>query len=434
MICKIIDEAKLSTTLRIAYDFAQVDPSQTWESSEDSNGENWNEQGTVSKPSGFLKESRCKLWAALIAFFVIGGVIGGIIVAYTPITDSPPTAFPSTEGGAQAMPASPTKNPTFVEVDASFFHDDSISDQEGGKETIDVLHHDIEEVNDSEDGGTESNIPAESSGVDAFAEANGATSNEINEEEIYDSEDGGTESNIPAESSGGDGIAEANDATSSEINDETDNVEVTAEPEHDDKFSTLGDLINLRDKIDDEEIETESGSVDLSEDEVFNAPEGSGGNHAQDVTAEQENGSEAFQDLFDVLGGTVPGTGEENVEQTNPVDEDEDNTYVPGDLQQLKKGLLLSRGLDVAIIAQSGRPVRFANGTQSALSFHGHPDFGATFPSPVDDTYVYVSNSEIVRSAGGVGAITFDKDGRVIDYRMLLEGTSMNCVSEFFLR
>ena len=28
---------------------------------------------------------------------------------------------------------------------------------------------------------------------------------------------------------------------------------------------------------------------------------------------------------------------------------------------------------------------------------------------------------------GGVGALTFDKDGNIMDYKMVLEGTSMNC-------
>ena len=42
--------------------------------------------------------------------------------------------------------------------------------------------------------------------------------------------------------------------------------------------------------------------------------------------------------------------------------------------------------------------------------------------------WVYVSNSKIFEEGkGGVGAITFDKDGNVIKYEMLLEGTTVNC-------
>ena len=47
--------------------------------------------------------------------------------------------------------------------------------------------------------------------------------------------------------------------------------------------------------------------------------------------------------------GSIPYTGDDDE------DDDDDLEYVPGDLSQLKKGLLLSRGLDVAIIAQSNR-------------------------------------------------------------------------------
>jgi hypothetical protein len=122
----------------------------------------------------------------------------------------------------------------------------------------------------------------------------------------------------------------------------------------------------------------------------------------------------------------TPDTGNEKE------DGDDDLAYVPGDLSQLKKGLLLSRGLDVAIIAQSNQPVVFANGTLSRLKFHGNPDFGATFAYPDDDEsnpggYAYVSNAEIKRGGGGVGALYFNKDGGIIDYKMLLTGTSMNC-------
>jgi len=41
--------------------------------------------------------------------------------------------------------------------------------------------------------------------------------------------------------------------------------------------------------------------------------------------------------------------------------------------------------------------------------------------------WIYVSNSEISNGDGGVGAITFDSQGNVINYDMLLEGTSRNC-------
>jgi hypothetical protein len=38
-----------------------------------------------------------------------------------------------------------------------------------------------------------------------------------------------------------------------------------------------------------------------------------------------------------------------------------------------------------------------------------------------------VSNSEVDNKKGGVGAIYFNKMAKVIDYKMLLKKTSMNC-------
>ena len=106
-------------------------------------------------------------------------------------------------------------------------------------------------------------------------------------------------------------------------------------------------------------------------------------------------------------------------------------TFVPGDLSVTELGLDLSRGLRARIIATTGQRVMYHNGSQSARSFHGNPDFGATFVDTRGNNeggWVYVSNSEMnTTGAGGVGAITFDKDGNVVDYRMVLENTTMNC-------
>lgn len=106
-------------------------------------------------------------------------------------------------------------------------------------------------------------------------------------------------------------------------------------------------------------------------------------------------------------------------------------TYIPGNLTHIQHDLLLSEGLSARILALSGEPVRYYNGTFSQQPFHILPDAGAAFadtrPWNVGGI-VYVSNSEHRNtSLGGVGAITIDKDGNVIDYRMLLENTTMNC-------
>ena len=114
-------------------------------------------------------------------------------------------------------------------------------------------------------------------------------------------------------------------------------------------------------------------------------------------------------------------------------------TYQPGNLTTIQHGLFLSEGLEARIIAQTNQTVAydvildvFGNiESSSPLEFHGRPDFGATF---VDERpwneggWIYVSNSEMEQQGlGGVGAITFNKRGQVLNYKMVLENTTMNC-------
>jgi hypothetical protein len=105
-------------------------------------------------------------------------------------------------------------------------------------------------------------------------------------------------------------------------------------------------------------------------------------------------------------------------------------TYIPGNLTTLTSGLLLSEGLDARILAITDQNVPYDLGGWSQERFHGQPDGGATYPDSRPENpggWIYVSNSEIPLEEGGVGALTFDKDGNVIDYRMLLNNTNMNC-------
>lgn len=106
-------------------------------------------------------------------------------------------------------------------------------------------------------------------------------------------------------------------------------------------------------------------------------------------------------------------------------------TFVPGNLTRLEVGLLLSEGLRARIIATSGKPVKYHDGNFSTIPFHGSPDFGATFPDtrPFNEGgWVYTSNSEMKEEGqGGVGSLTFNKEGNIIDYRMVLQNTTMNC-------
>lgn len=108
-----------------------------------------------------------------------------------------------------------------------------------------------------------------------------------------------------------------------------------------------------------------------------------------------------------------------------------ESTFVPGLLDHMEHGLVLSSGLTARILAKSGTRVVYHGGATSSQNFHGMPDFAATFADTRSSNpggWVYVSNSEMeTAGAGGVGALTFDSQGNVINYERLLSGTTKNC-------
>lgn len=105
-------------------------------------------------------------------------------------------------------------------------------------------------------------------------------------------------------------------------------------------------------------------------------------------------------------------------------------TYVPGDLSIAQNNMILSKGLTSRLVATSGRRVNYASGGQSSEIFHSLPDGAAVFETP-GGGWIYVSNSEDYSSRssnrGGVGAIRFDNQGRVINYKMVSKRSSVNC-------
>ena len=100
-------------------------------------------------------------------------------------------------------------------------------------------------------------------------------------------------------------------------------------------------------------------------------------------------------------------------------------TYSPGDLSIEYDGLLLSTGLVATLVAEADSLVPYANGAESELDFEQDPKGGATFPLP-NGGWIYVVDFARGNDRGGVGALTFNADGRVTDYRMLLEDTNDN--------
>jgi len=117
----------------------------------------------------------------------------------------------------------------------------------------------------------------------------------------------------------------------------------------------------------------------------------------------------------------APSDAPSHVPSSNPsVLPTDDIAFLPGLLTHEQNGLLLSQGLRSRIIAVSGRAVPYENttyGKQSTTIFHSMPDFGATFVDRRPDNpggWIYLSNSEMeAKGTGGVGAVTFDRNGNV---------------------
>ena len=125
--------------------------------------------------------------------------------------------------------------------------------------------------------------------------------------------------------------------------------------------------------------------------------------------------NDMFETMLDML------TAEDN---ESPI------TYKPGQLTVTENGLLLSTGLQSRIIAITGEPVLFKDGSKSSIPFHDQPDAGAVFVdySPANKGgYAYVSNAEVGTKGGGVGSIIFNANGDPVDYKMILTGTTRNC-------
>ena len=88
-------------------------------------------------------------------------------------------------------------------------------------------------------------------------------------------------------------------------------------------------------------------------------------------------------------------------------------------------GFTVSKGITVKMIAKADNYVRFTNGKRSNMKYHAMPDGAAIIP--LKDGYVYVNNAEIRDGLGGVYGLYFDRNGEIVDYRVLLSGTSRNC-------
>ncbi len=86
-------------------------------------------------------------------------------------------------------------------------------------------------------------------------------------------------------------------------------------------------------------------------------------------------------------------------------------------------GILIPAGFAIRRVAVSGTPVM---GDLLGCWWHRAPDGGAVFPVTSDGGWVYVSNCEDT-NVGGVGALRFDREGKLIDAYRILDDTRRNC-------
>ena len=92
--------------------------------------------------------------------------------------------------------------------------------------------------------------------------------------------------------------------------------------------------------------------------------------------------------------------------------------------------LYLANGLQAVAVGHSGQKVVLSDDSQSSIEYHANCDGGASFPQP-DGGHIYVSNSEVGAYpddlSGGVYALTFDGENKLLSYSQLLSNTAYNC-------
>jgi len=87
-----------------------------------------------------------------------------------------------------------------------------------------------------------------------------------------------------------------------------------------------------------------------------------------------------------------------------------------------KNGVKLPEGFTSRIVARSSQ----TSCEKSDYKWHGAPDGGEVYACD-DGGWIYVSNSELNKKTGGVGALRFNAKGDIIDSYSILDSTSRNC-------
>jgi secreted PhoX family phosphatase len=87
-----------------------------------------------------------------------------------------------------------------------------------------------------------------------------------------------------------------------------------------------------------------------------------------------------------------------------------------------ENGIMLPAGYRSRVVAITGKTPL----PDGDYVWHAEPDGGATYGA-ADGGWVYVSNSEVPATGGGVGALRFNSRGELVDSYSILSGSSSNC-------
>lgn len=85
-------------------------------------------------------------------------------------------------------------------------------------------------------------------------------------------------------------------------------------------------------------------------------------------------------------------------------------------------GIMLPEGYRSRVVAETGKTPL----PDGDYVWHAEPDGGATYAAQ-DGGWIYVSNSEVPATGGGVGALRFNSRGDLVDAYSILSGSSSNC-------
>ena len=203
-------------------------------------------------------------------------------------------------------------------------------------------------------------------------------------------------------------------AGNSDSNFENDTKEQVAEQTGPTSGAEPGDVLNDTSPVATESSKEQQNSTTSQEDELSKEASNNDENQQQTKPTKETIPSESLPES-EYYYYYYYDDDDHDPTSTKPV------TYRPGRLVASQKypDLRVSVGMECDLVAQTGQPVHYRNGTYSRDVFHPRPDAAGVFKDP-SGGWIYVSNSEDSAGQGGVAAIHFDKNGHTTQYQNLI--------------